>query len=140
MRYLLVEWQYKIDCPYCDRFKRYVLNPLEEMGFVVVREACMDGAFSGAEVARNKRISRMISGKSRVEVPLLIDLKHRAYFLPFSPRPGAAVEDSVRVMAENFIEHLARVLGIDPRAIINEPRIRKALMLDKKDKSKAVWR
>lgn len=149
MRRLLVEWHYKFDCPYCDRFERYVLNPLEEMGYINVIRVPLSGIFYGPAITRNVMISEFIEGRTEVSAPVLIDVsgKTRAYFVPFSPEPGAAVEDSVRVMAENFINHLSRVLNINPEEITREPRIRKALMLDdgvggkekKKRKLPKIW-
>ena len=129
MKYLIVEWHYKLECPYCFRFEKYVLNPLEEMGYVKVKRRLVYGNGSGTEISRNKYISRIFSGVARIEAPLLIDELTYSVFIPIAPHPNASVNEAVKVMAENFIDHLSKILNIDKRSIISNVRIRKALLM-----------
>ena len=110
------EFHYKIDCPYCDRVKKYLILPLEAIGFINVIHINTLALKGSASYMKNIRYESEISGRSEIAAPSLIDLSCKTEFNFFPVEKESSKKPSVKAavknMAQSLIDHLCRTVKI----------------------------
>ena len=127
MRRLKIEFHYKTICPYCARVEKYVLNPLEDEGFISVRKINIDFHMNTPEIAENVRLHVALGYPPRPGAPLIIDKETGDYFALYQDYPGEPISSVLKDFARNFVNHVCKRLDLPPSVVARNALIQKCL-------------
>lgn len=119
----------RIGCPYCYRFEKYVLDPLEALGLIHIRRVSVDLIKGTVDISINRWISEA-HGMKYLITPLLVVSKgyKKIVFAIHATDEAKSVEEEVGSMAKNFLEFVSKESGIPMDKLLEEsPLLKKAV-------------
>jgi len=130
-------YYYRFGCPYCWRFDKYVLEPLEAANLVSVRRINADLVRDSSALAINRWVADRVTTTAGTDIvtPLLV-VYHggRIGKVVFSiygdvlELESKTVRDEVAIMARSFVNYLCKRLKIPKSWLLSEfPLVRIAV-------------